>query len=53
VIQTYSAEYVQELEQRIKKLEGALRSISANTCCGPCQEAKLVAQAALAEQNDS
>ena len=27
----------------------ALRSIAANTCCGSCQEAALVAQAALAK----
>ena len=31
------------------KLVEALRSIAANTCCEPCQEAALVARAALAE----
>jgi hypothetical protein len=29
------------------KLAEALRSIAANTCCGRCQEAALVAQAVL------
>jgi hypothetical protein len=36
------------LERRIAMLEAALRSIASNTCCSPCQEAALVAQAALA-----
>jgi len=32
---------------RIEALEKALRSIAANTCCDKCQEAALVARAAL------
>ncbi len=32
---------------REKKLEEALESIAANTCCDKCQEAALVARAAL------
>lgn len=33
--------------RRIEALEAALRSIAANTCCEKCQEASLVARAAL------
>ena len=39
-----------ELERaadRIEKLEAALRSIAANTCCDSCREAALVARKAL------
>jgi hypothetical protein len=35
-------------EARAAKLEEALRSIAANTCCDRCQEAALVARAAIA-----
>lgn len=39
---------------RIEQLEAALQSIAANTCCDKCQEAALVARAALADtQNKS
>lgn len=34
---------------RVAVLEAALRSIAANTCCDKCQEAGLVARAALAK----
>jgi len=34
----------------IEKLRAALRSIAANTCCDRCQEAALVARAALGEK---
>lgn len=37
------------VERRLAVAVGALESIAANTCCEPCQEAKLVAQAALQE----
>lgn len=36
------------LQKRIKELEAALSSIARNTCCDRCQEAALVASAALA-----
>ncbi len=36
-------------QARIAELEGALNSIAANTCCDTCQEAALVARAALAK----
>lgn len=36
------------LQKRIAELEAALRSIASNTCCDKCQEAALVARAALA-----
>ena len=36
------------LVARIAQLEAALRSIAANGCCDRCQEAALVARAALA-----
>lgn len=39
-----------EAADRIETLEAALRSIAANTCCDKCQEAALVARAALAEE---
>ena len=35
------------LQARVAELEGALRSIAGNTCCDKCQEAALVARAAL------
>lgn len=33
--------------ERVARYEEALRSIAANTCCDKCQEAALVARAAL------
>lgn len=39
---TYAA-----LQKRIAELEAALSSIAMNTCCDGCQEAALVASAAL------
>lgn len=36
-----------EANARAERLEAALRSIAANTCCGGCREAALVARAAL------
>jgi hypothetical protein len=36
-----------EAADLIERLEEALRSIAANTCCDKCQEAALVARAAL------
>jgi len=39
-------------QRRVWELEAALRSIAANTCCGKCQEAALVARAALGEKKD-
>jgi len=41
-----------ESADRIEQLEAALHSIAANTCCGKCQEAALVARAALGEKKD-
>lgn len=41
----YSA--YQALAARVQKLEAALESISKNSCCDTCQEAKLVALKAL------
>ena len=35
------------LRKRLAKLEAALSSIASNTCCDGCQEAALVARAAL------
>ena len=39
-----------DVEARIAELEAALRSIASNTCCDKCQEAALVARAALGEK---
>jgi hypothetical protein len=39
-------------DDRIEKLEAALRSIAANACCGSCREAALVAQKALEGKDD-
>ena len=36
-------------DAEIERLRDVLESIAANTCCEPCQEAKLVAKAALKE----
>lgn len=41
------------LRHRIAALEAGLRSIAANTCCGSCQEAAMVARAALSSQSGS
>ena len=46
VIEHYEYQ-VQCLEERIEKLETALRSIAANACCDSCREAALVARKAL------
>ena len=37
---------------RIEKLEAALRSIAANSCCDSCREAALVARKALEGKDD-
>jgi len=39
---------IKERDRYVETLETALRSIAANTCCDKCQEAALVARAALA-----
>jgi chromosome segregation ATPase len=48
---TYSEMHValSEANDKLAKAVEALRSIAANTCCTPCQEAALVARATLAE----
>jgi hypothetical protein len=38
---------LQDLQQENARLREALESISKNTCCEPCQEAKKVAKKAL------
>jgi hypothetical protein len=43
---------VDEKHKRIEALEKALRSIAANTCCDKCQEAALVARAALERKDE-
>ena len=40
------------LNNRIEKLEAALRSIAANACCDSCREAALVARKALEGKDD-
>jgi hypothetical protein len=40
----------EQLQAENEKLRAALRSIAANTCCDLCQEAALVARAALGEK---
>lgn len=45
----FAAEHIVKLEAENKRLREVLQSIASNTCCEPCQEAKLVAQAALLE----
>lgn len=44
---TWKLKSVMALEARIAELEAALSSIARNTCCDKCQEAALVARAAL------
>lgn len=46
--EAYESKALAEAADRIEALETALRSIAANTCCDKCQEAALVARAALA-----
>ena len=41
--------HIEKLEAKLERLRDVLESIAANTCCEPCQEAKLVAKAALKE----
>jgi hypothetical protein len=43
----------QQAEAKLAKAMEALRSIATNTCCDSCQEAGLVARAALAAARDS
>ena len=38
-----------DMREKAKGLEEALESISKNTCCDTCQEAKLVSEKALSE----
>jgi hypothetical protein len=45
-------ESVKHYEERIEKLEAALRSIAANACCDSCREAALVARKALEGKDD-
>jgi hypothetical protein len=45
--QDETAALCDEAADRIEALEAALRSIAANTCCDRCQEAALVARAAI------
>lgn len=40
------------LKARSEELEGALNSIATNTCCASCQEAALVARAALSRTKE-
>lgn len=40
-------DHIETQAARIAKLEAALLSIASNTCCDRCQEAALVARAAL------
>ena len=42
----------ESLQARCDRYKAALESIAANTCCGPCQEAKLVARTALEIVNE-
>ena len=48
----YAAEQAkrEQLQAENKKLRTALRSIAANTCCDLCQEAALIARAALGKK---
>lgn len=51
-LERQNTEHLRAYEMTAKanvRLREALQSIAANTCCEPCQEAKLVAQAALEE----
>jgi hypothetical protein len=41
---------MRDAADEIENLRAALRSIAANTCCNRCQEAALVARAALGEK---
>jgi len=45
-----SYEAIQEMASEIERLREVLQSISNNTCCDNCQEAALVARAALKEK---
>ena len=41
------------LRAKLAEVEGVLRSIAVNTCCDKCQEASLVARAALASAGEA
>lgn len=47
IIEVRPVAEIEELRQKVATLAKALRSIGANTCCDRCQEAALVARAAL------
>ena len=44
---SYAQPVIQQLTAENKRLQAALQSIAANSCCESCQEARLVALAAL------
>jgi hypothetical protein len=44
-----AADRIEALTAKLAKAMEGLRSIAANTCCTPCQEAALVARAIIAE----
>jgi hypothetical protein len=44
-----AADRIEALTAELAKAVEGLRSIAANTCCTPCQEAALVARTTLAE----
>ena len=44
-----AADEIERLRQQNAELVEVLRSIAANTCCDGCQEAALVARAAIAK----
>ena len=44
--------YLHDMADEIERLRAALESIANNTCCDPCQEAKLVAKAALEQDHE-
>ena len=49
IFRPYRISDIEELRRKADGLVEALESIANNSCCEPCQEAKLVAQQALAK----
>jgi len=47
-----TCDIIERAADLIERLQVALQSIAANTCCDKCQEAALVARAALENKND-
>ena len=52
IMDSFDEDFLRQ-DDRIEKLEAALRSIAANACCDSCREAALVARKALEGKDEA